>query len=49
MGSFWMIVAIMAPVAIVGVGIIALISRYDREVEDGLRAQEPDERWMSLT
>lgn len=48
MNSLWVIAAIMAPVVIVGLGIIALITRYDREIEDGLRHKESDERWVTL-
>jgi hypothetical protein len=48
MDSLWIIVAVMSPVVIVGVGIIALIIRYDREIEDGLNPKDREEHWITL-
>jgi hypothetical protein len=48
MDSLWTIVAVMTPVAIVGFGIIVLVSLYDREVEETLDANDTNERWISL-
>ena len=48
MVSFWIVVAIMAPVALFGGVAAFLIIGSDRSVDEALRLEEEDAHWVSL-
>jgi len=49
MTSFWIIVAIMAPVVLFG-GIVAfLVTRFALSVEEELRPRDEGKRWINFT
>ncbi len=48
MVSFWIVVAIMGPVALFGGVAAILIFGSDSSIDETLRLQEEDARWVSL-
>ena len=48
MGSLWIVALVMAPVLLVGIGLIALVSRLDRDLEEKAEGQDDAVRWVNI-
>ena len=48
MGSLWTVALVMAPVLLLGIGIVALVSRLDRDVEQENQGADDPARWINI-
>ena len=48
MVSFWIVIAIMAPVALFGIVTVLLIAGFDRSVDDELHPKDEGDRWINI-